>query len=283
MTTTTSTPIIERIRSRIDVICYPTVPFAGSVDSPQPLTGPQRFGAAEKLLQAGLIEWSALDPGSTNIAHIDDIARGKEGFVYANPDSHIRYRLELSAKYAMTPLYAISEPGFMRLGAAVYKAHPGAPMPVYRLMFSDEIAFGFAVEPWALEAYLELIAREAPRAPCMVAGLGVNIARLIETTIRRGGRVRVGLEDAPMGCARRPGSRSGHGKRSKHWAARSPTRRRSVPPCEARRGRSRVRRTMNRCRHHRVPPRWYAKNYINFADDRWAIQGQWQRAAATRR
>ena len=43
-------PIIERIRSRVDVICYPTVPFAGSVDSPNPLTATQRFAAVEKLL-----------------------------------------------------------------------------------------------------------------------------------------------------------------------------------------------------------------------------------------
>ena len=195
-------PIIERIRSRVDVICYPTVPFAGSVDSPQPLTAQQRFVAVEKLLQAGLIEWSALDPGSTNIAHFDDIARGKQGFVYANPESHIRYGLELAARYAMTPSYAIYEPGFMRLGAALHKAYPGVPMPVYRLMFSDDIAFGFPAQPWALEAYLQLIGRDAPTAPWMVAGLGVDIEPLIDTTVRRGGHVRVGLEDAPMGCAR---------------------------------------------------------------------------------
>ena len=195
-------PIIERIRSRVDVICYPTVPFAGSVDSPQPLTAQQRFGAVEKLLQAGLIEWSALDPGSTNIVHFDDIARGKQGFVYANPESHIRYGLELATRYAMTPSYAIYEPGFIRLGAALHKACAGAPMPVYRLMFSDDIAFGFPAHPWALEAYLQLLARDAPGAPWMVAGLGVDIEPLIDMAVRRGGHVRVGLEDAPMGCAR---------------------------------------------------------------------------------
>jgi len=31
-------PIIERIRSRADVICYGTQPFAGSIDAPNPLT-----------------------------------------------------------------------------------------------------------------------------------------------------------------------------------------------------------------------------------------------------
>lgn len=194
-------PIIERIRARADVICYPTLPFAGSVDAPTPLSPTQRFHAVDKLLQAGLIEWAVVDPGSTNISHYADIPVGKEGFVYANPESHIRHGLALAQKYAITPSYAIYEPGFMRLGAALHKAYPGAPVPIYRLMFSDHIAFGFPPADWALDAYLKLAALEAPRALWMVAGLGVEIEPLIEAAVARGGHVRVGLEDAPMGCA----------------------------------------------------------------------------------
>ena len=192
-------PIIERIRARVDVICYPTVPFAGSTDAPVPLTPAQRFSAVEKLVNAGLIEWSVVDPGSTNISHYADILEGKEGFVYANPESHVRYGLALAQKHCMTPSYAIYEPGFMRLGAALHKAYPGAPIPIYRLMFSDHIAFGFPPADWALDAYLTLLAQVAPNAPWMVAGLGVEIQPLIEMAVRRGGHVRVGLEDAPMG------------------------------------------------------------------------------------
>jgi uncharacterized protein (DUF849 family) len=88
----------------------------------------------------------------------------------------------------------------MRLGAALHRAYPGAPVPMYRLMFSDHIAFGFPPVDWALEAYLKLLALEAPNAPWMVAGLGVEIEPLIDLAVRRGGHVRVGLEDAPMGC-----------------------------------------------------------------------------------
>lgn len=194
-------PIIERIRSRADVICYPTIPFAGSVDAPAPLAPAQRFHAVEKLLQAGLIEWAVVDPGSTNISHYADIPVGKEGFVYANPESHIRHGLALAQKYGITPSYAIYEPGFMRLGAALHKACPGTPVPIYRLMFSDHIAFGFPPADWALDAYLKLLALEAPDSPWMVAGLGVEIEPLIEAVVARGGHVRVGLEDAPMGCA----------------------------------------------------------------------------------
>lgn len=194
-------PIIERIRAKADVICYPTLPFAGSVDAPTPLTAEQRFSAVEKLLHAGLIEWAVVDPGSTNITHYADIPEDKEGFVYANPESHVRYGLALAQKHGITPSYAIYEPGFMRLGAALHKAYPGAPVPIYRLMFSDHIAFGFPPTDWALEVYLKLLAQEAPHAPWMVAGLGVEIQPLIDLAVRRGGHVRVGLEDAPMGCA----------------------------------------------------------------------------------
>jgi len=194
-------PIIERIRSKTDVICYGTLPFAGSIDSPNPLTAAQRFAAVDKLVQAGLVEWSVVDPGSTNISHYADISEGKEGFVYANPESHVRYGLALAQKRGITPSYAIYEPGFMRLGAALHRAYPGAPVPIYRLMFSDHIAFGFPPTDWALDAYLKLLERESPGAPWMVAGLGVDIEPMIATIVMRGGHVRVGLEDAPMGCA----------------------------------------------------------------------------------
>lgn len=193
-------PIIERIRARADVICYGTLPFAGSIDAPSPLSPAQRFGAVDRLVRAGLIEWSVVDPGSTNISHHADIAAGKEGFVYANPESHIRYGLQLAQQHRITPSYAIYEPGFMRLGAALHRAYPAAPVPIYRLMFSQHIAFGFPPADWALDAYLRLLQLEQPGAPWMVAGLAVELGTLVEAAVQRGGHVRVGLEDAPMGC-----------------------------------------------------------------------------------
>jgi len=45
-------PIIERIRAKADVICYGTLPFAGSVDAPSPLSPAQRYSAVEQLVQA---------------------------------------------------------------------------------------------------------------------------------------------------------------------------------------------------------------------------------------
>jgi 3-keto-5-aminohexanoate cleavage enzyme len=192
-------PIIERIRARADVICYGTLPFAGSVDAPRPLSAAERFSAVDRLVQAGLVEWSVVDPGSTQISHYDDIATGKPGFVYTNPESHIRHGLALAQQHGITPSYAIYEPGFMRLGAALHQATPGAPIPIYRLMFSHQIAFGFPPEEWALDAYLSLLDHVQPGAPWMVAGLGVQLGGLVEAAVARGGHVRVGLEDAPFG------------------------------------------------------------------------------------
>lgn len=194
-------PIIERIRAAADVICYPTIPFAGSVDAPAPLSAQQRYAAVERLLKAELIEWAVIDPGSTNITEYAAVPDGKEGFLYANPESHIRHGLELAQKHRVTPSYAIYEPGFMRLGAALHAAYPGTPTPIYRLMFSDQLTFGFPPTDWALDAYLRLLEQESPGAHWMIAGLGVDIEPLIDVTVKRGGHVRVGLEDARFGCA----------------------------------------------------------------------------------
>jgi len=193
-------PIIERIRAKSDVICYGTLPFLGSSDAQEPQTPNQRFRAVEKLARAGLIEWSVVDPGSTNISTYSEISLGNEGFVYTNPESHIRYGLELAQRLKISPSYAIYEPGFLRLGSALHRQYSGAPTPIYRFMFSQQMTFGFPPTEWALDSYLKLLDFEQSNAPWMIAGLGVELDDLVQSTVERGGNVRVGLEDAPMGC-----------------------------------------------------------------------------------
>jgi uncharacterized protein (DUF849 family) len=140
-----------------------------------------------------------VDPGSVNFAFYDRLAAQQEGFVYLNPESHVRYGLELATRYRFHPSYAIYEPGFLRLGAALARAYADAPPPIYRFMFSDGLAFGFPPAAYGLDAYLRLLADAAPGAPWMIAGLAVDIRPLIPDTLARGGHVRVGLEDAPLG------------------------------------------------------------------------------------
>jgi uncharacterized protein (DUF849 family) len=177
--------IIEGIRARVDCIVYPTIPFGGDH------TAQSRFAAIEGLARRGLLEWAVVDPGSVNIDEL----------VYANPYDHIQHGLALAARHRFHPGYAIYEPGFVRLGAALARK-AAVPQPIYRFMFSEGFAFGFPPAEYALDAYLTLLADEAPGAPWMVAGLAVDILPLARAAAARGGNVRVGLEDAPLGSAR---------------------------------------------------------------------------------
>src|SRR5438445_342057 len=154
--------IIEGLRSQVDCIVYPTIPLAANMPAAE------RFAAVEALARGGLIEWSVVDPGSVNIA----------GYIYINPEEHVRHGLALAARYGFRPAYAIYEPGFVRLGAALARAVNGAPQPAYRFMFSEGFSFGFPPAEYALDAYLRLLASEAPGAPWMVGGLAVDVLKL---------------------------------------------------------------------------------------------------------
>ncbi len=191
--------IIEGIRAEVDAIIYPTIPHLDDTGLAPAERARRRYAAIAALGARGLLEWTVVDPGTVNLVHYDAIAAGREGFVYLNPESDIRAGLELAARYRFHPAYAIYEPGFLRLGAALHRRTLEAPQPIYRLMFSDGLAFGFPPTETALAAYRELLAREAPGAPWMVAGLGVDILPLIPDAVAAGGHVRVGLEDAPLG------------------------------------------------------------------------------------
>jgi uncharacterized protein (DUF849 family) len=189
--------IIEGIRAKVDVPVYPSIPSAGIGAGPQAMEATARFAHVEALAARGLLEFAAIDPGSVNFTEL--APQAPPAATYLNFETHIRHALALAARYGLRPAYAIYEPGFTRAGAALARA-AGTRTPIYRLMFSDTFAFGFPPKPYALAAHLALIADEAPGAPWMIAGLGVDIRPLIAEAVRRSGHVRVGLEDAPFGC-----------------------------------------------------------------------------------
>jgi uncharacterized protein (DUF849 family) len=190
--------IIEGIRREVDAIVYPTIPVSGSPDVPTQLSPEDRYGAVERLAEAGLLEWAVVDPGTETFARYDVIEQDGEGFVYWNPEDHIRRGLTLAQRFGFHPSYACYEPSFVRLGAALAARFKRLPQPVYRFMFSDGFAFGFPPREYGLEAYLKLLDEMAPGVPWMVAGLGVDIRPLIPMAVSAGGHVRVGLEDAPF-------------------------------------------------------------------------------------
>lgn len=192
---------IDGIRAKVDAIVYPTIPILGSGYAGD-MHNSGRYTHLEELAKRGLVEWGVLDPGSCNWTTYAGIPQGEAGFIYQNPGEHIREGMEVAQRHKIHPGYAIYEPGFTRLGAALAETYPGMPTPIYRLMFSDAFAWGFPPREWALDAHLKLLAEVAPAVPTMIAGLGVDLAALIGPAVARGVHVRGGLEDAPFGEGR---------------------------------------------------------------------------------
>jgi 3-keto-5-aminohexanoate cleavage enzyme len=194
--------IIEGIRAQVDAIVYPTIDASTSPGSELSKVGPERYEAIAILAERGLLEWTVVDPGSVNLSTYRGLARERPGMVYVNTESDIRAGLALSVRHDVHPSYAIYEPGFLRLGAGLAALYPGMRSPIYRFMFSDDYAFGFPPRAYALEAYLQMLAEFAPQSPWMIAGLMVDVAPLFPLAVDRGGHIRTGLEDAPLGCER---------------------------------------------------------------------------------
>ena len=189
--------VIEGIRAVEDVIVYPTLPLAGSHDAPRPMTPEERFATVEILARQGLLEWAVIDPGSTQLTAFSDLPDGPPGFLYRNSEEELRHGLTLASTHGFHPSYAIYEPGFLRLGAALARSI-GSPTPIYRFMFSDGFTYGFPPRAYALDAYLALLQECHAGAPWMVAGLQVELSPILEATLAKGGHIRVGLEDAPF-------------------------------------------------------------------------------------
>lgn len=189
--------VIEGIRAVEDVIVYPTLPLAGSPDSPRPMPPEERFATVEILARQGLLEWAVIDPGSTQLTAFSDLPDGPPGFLYRNSEEDLRHGLTLARTHGFHPSYAIYEPGFLRLGAALARGI-GSPTPIYRFMFSDGFTYGFPPRAYALDAYLALLQECHAGAPWMVAGLQVDLGPIFEATLAKGGHIRVGLEDAPF-------------------------------------------------------------------------------------
>jgi 3-keto-5-aminohexanoate cleavage enzyme len=190
--------IIEGIRAEVDVPVYPSFPPVLAPGSDARLDGAARFAHIEALAARGLLEFAAIDPGSVNFTELATTREAKPAGTYLNPEAHIRHALGFAARHGFHPAFAIYEPGFTRAGAALARA-AGVKPPIYRFMFSEKLAFGFPPRPYALAAHVALLEEEAGAAPWMIAGLCVDIRPLIGDAIARGGHVRVGLEDAPLG------------------------------------------------------------------------------------
>jgi uncharacterized protein (DUF849 family) len=191
--------IIEGIRRQADVLVYPSYPamtVSGSGEGG--VNPPGRFDHIEALAARGLIDFAPVDPGSVNFTVAGRAAATRPADTYVNPESQVRHLLAFAARCGLPPNLAVYEPGFARAGAVLAR-EAGTLPPLYRLMFSETFALGLPPRPYGLSAYLALLEEIARGAPWMLSGFSADVSPLIGETVARGGHVRVGLEDAPLG------------------------------------------------------------------------------------
>lgn len=188
--------VIEGIREVEDVIVYPTLPLSGFGNTTQIFSPEARFETVRKLAKTGLLEWSVLDPGTTQITELEAADESAVRFLYINSEAEISFGLELARQFNFVPSFAVYEPGFIRLGSNLVKNTIGCPKPIYRLMFSDRFSFSFPPKDIYLAAYIELLKEVDPEAVWMIAGLQVDLRNIISKCLDAGGHIRTGLEDA---------------------------------------------------------------------------------------
>lgn len=175
-----------------DVLLYPTM-GAGA----RGIAVQQRWGHVEELARRGLGGMTLVDPGSVNVGLTSDGAVPEPAAAgpYLNSYADLRYMFARTGELGFAPSISIFEPGFLRTTLTWHRQGLVPPGALVKLYFGGELEFGLPPTAAALEAYLELL--EPSGLPWSVAVLGGDVVAcgLAELAIRRGGHVRVGLED----------------------------------------------------------------------------------------
>lgn len=183
----------EILRHHPDVILYPTM-ASGAPDIPIE----RRWAHAEELVQRGLTGMSLVDPGSVNIGLTSD-GTATEPWItgpYANSYADTEYMFARSVALGAVPSISIFEPGWLRTMLNWHRRGLMPPSAMVKLYFGGpRLEFGLPPTETSLQAYLEML--EPTGLPWSVAVLGGDVVEcgLAELAIRRGGHVRVGLED----------------------------------------------------------------------------------------
>ncbi len=175
-----------------DVLLYPTM-GAGARGIPVQ----RRWAHVEELARRGLGGMTLVDPGSVNVGLTSDgeVPEAAAAGPYLNSYLDLEYMFARSAQLGAAPSISIFEPGFLRTTLTWHRLGKVAPGAIVKLYFGGELEFGLPPTPTALDAYLEML--EPSGLPWSVAVLGGDVVAcgLAEHAIRRGGHVRVGLED----------------------------------------------------------------------------------------
>src|SRR5690606_10264334 len=159
-----------------------------------------RFRHVDALGAEGLLDWAPVDTGTVYLIRCADGRLAPRGFAYVNPVEDSRHALALCERHGLAPSVAAYEPGFVRQ-LLLLPEFPGLRPAVVRFMFGGSVLpFGFPPEPAFVDAYVELL--RGASFPWMVACYGGDVLPIAEHAIRRGGHVRVGLEDDASDPAR---------------------------------------------------------------------------------
>jgi 3-keto-5-aminohexanoate cleavage enzyme len=186
---------------RPGAVLYPTM---GSGTTIQDRYDHHRMLAAE-----GLIDMGVIDPGSVNLASSSPEGIAPRGeYVYVNSPADIGYMMDVCSEHNIGPSFAIYEPGFMRMVQIYHSSGELAPHSLTKFYFSGGGYFGRGLPtfsappiPEALDMYLAMLG-DAP-LPWAVTVLGGSIidTPIAERALRKGGHIRVGLEDDGSGPA----------------------------------------------------------------------------------
>lgn len=160
-----------------------------------------RFRHVEQLASENLLDWGPVDTGTTYLIGSRDGRLAERGFAYENPVADNRHALGICERHGLAPSVAAYEPHFIRQLLLLLPEFPRLRPAVVRFMFGgDRLPFGFPPDPVFVDAYVHLLG--ASGLPWMVACYGGDILPIAEHAIRRGGHVRVGLEDDASDPAR---------------------------------------------------------------------------------
>jgi 3-keto-5-aminohexanoate cleavage enzyme len=183
------TPVLDRYP---DALLYPTM-AAGARGIPVQT----RWAHVEELARRGLGGMTLVDPGSVNIGLTSAGTTPEAALAgpYQNSYADLEYMFARSGELGAAPSISVFEPGFLRTALTLHRAGRVPSGAMVKLYFGGALEFGLPPTAAALEAYLELL--EPSGLPWSVAVLGGDVVGcgLAERAIRRGGHVRVGLED----------------------------------------------------------------------------------------
>jgi uncharacterized protein (DUF849 family) len=156
----------------------------------------ERYAHVEELADAGTLRMALIDPGSLSLGGLDaQRLPAPVDLVYQNSFADARYMIDVCCARQLAAHVSIFEPGFLRVALAYHAAGRLPPAKIQLYFGGPALPFGLPATAASLEAYLAML--DGTGLPWMVGVIGGDVAStpLAELAIRRGGHLRVGLED----------------------------------------------------------------------------------------